>query len=100
MHAIEYMCVRTNTDWHCLTSLICFCVLFDIVLMCGMSHERDIGDVFVCPMLVVRPSGGRVVRASIYFCTVEHRCVQVDSSFIAKSVLANLAFGGTETAAR
>ena len=41
-----------------------------------MSHERDISDVFVCPMLVVRPSGGRVVRASICFYTVDRLRVQ------------------------
>jgi len=28
---------------------------------------------------------GELCGANIYFCTVEHRCVQVDSSFIAKS---------------
>jgi len=38
------------------------CVLFDMVLMCGVSRERDISDVFVCPTFVVRPSDGRVVR--------------------------------------
>jgi len=41
--------------------------------MCGVSHERDISDAFVCPTLV-RSSVWCASRcgASIYFCTVEH----------------------------
>ena len=54
MHAIEYMCVRTNTRL-ALSDEFNFrvsCVLFDMVLMCGVSRERNIGDVFVCPTFV------------------------------------------------
>jgi len=43
------------------------CVLFDMVLMCGVSRERDISDVFVCPTFVVRASDGRVVRCEHLF---------------------------------
>jgi len=47
MHAIEYTCVRTNTRSALSDefNFRVFCVLFDIVLMCGMSHERDVSDI-------------------------------------------------------
>jgi len=54
MHAIEYTCVRTNTR-SALSDEFNFrvsCALFDIVLMCGMSHDRDVSDIFVCPTFV------------------------------------------------
>jgi len=76
------------------------CVLFDMVLMCGVSREIYkrrfcLSDLRSFVRLVRKLCG-----ANIYFCTVEHRCVRVDSLFIAKSVLANLASGEAETAAR
>jgi len=64
-----------------------------LVLMYGVSRERYKRRFCLSDLRSFVRLVGKLCGANIYFCTVEHRCVQVDSPFTAKSVLANLASG-------